>query len=142
MLWVMGDDVPETGEDKMSGRKQVQYMIYKGNPDISGAGDKVNGISIVMELLGALMPGAKLFYGDEILSIKVPDEPGDTAWMRENVLRKVELTGLIGREEVMRRAGMAVVAYNEARGSSNPVGHDILRYLLDRYMMKYDVWRL
>lgn len=116
-------------------------MIYKGDLRITGSLDKMSVVRIVGRFLERTVPGIELFEGDSIIALAVPKYDGDADWMLKNVFKKLYMVGLQGDKALNKMVDRAVELYEEAPDHEGKAGFGILKYYLDRQLMKYDIWR-
>ena len=117
------------------------YMIYKGDIRIQGSMDKIATVKIVGRFLKRVVPGIELFEGESIVALMGPQDMGDAEWMLHNVFKKLYMVGLQGDKAIDRVVDRAIELYESCEDREGKAGFGILKLYLDKYLMKYDIWR-
>lgn len=129
------------GRDKMKkNAKTMQFVLLKGNKDIEGVMVKQNAINVLARFYGKVYK-TKVFVGDHSIVIAdvLAEIPGDPQWMNENVFRKADIYGTTNDKEAEERADRLYKAYLDLDKGGDHLGVAVLRYMLDKMMIKYDV---
>lgn len=120
--------------------RQRMFAYYKGNPDITGMGQKLNAMRIVCAFLERTCK-AEVKDGKKIVVITMPDVTGDAIWMKENVMREGDIVGITDRQETRdAKVEQMTAKYDGAREGKKYAGTSMLKYWLEHFYMQYDEW--
>lgn len=120
--------------------KTVSLVILKGNKDVEGTMIKQNAIKVLAAFVSKLYGSEAVFAKYTIVVGGIPSEPlGDPLKMNETLFRKVDLYGTTNDEQAEARAEKLMQAFNELNLDKNDFGLAVLRYLLDKMYVQYDV---
>lgn len=123
----------------MSKRKTVTYVIWKGDTQVMGAGIKQRAIETVLEFLKGAT-GCDYFSGRHSYIMRLPDTPGDEAWLRRNCIGEGDIVGSTSINDSEERAKKCLARYEEKKMGVDRAGHSLLKYYLEHFYMKYDIW--
>lgn len=123
----------------MSKKKTVTYVIWKGDSQVSGVGVKLRAIQTVLEFLKGTT-GCDYFEGRNSFIVRLPEAPGDEGWLRKNCIGEGDIVGTTSVNDSKDRAARCISRYEERKEGVDRVGHSLLKYYLEHFYMKYDIW--
>lgn len=129
------------GEFKMKKKGKVAtIVILKGNKDIEGAMIKLNAIKVLTKFTAKIHNSEAVFGKYTVVIGGIPlDAPGDPLKMNETLFRKADIYGTTNDNEAEKRAEKLYDAFKELELAPADFGIGVLKYLLDKMYMQYDV---
>lgn len=123
----------------MSKKKTKIFVIWKGDPQVMGAGIKMRAIETVLEFLRMTMDAE---YRDAAHSfiVKIPDTEGDAMWLIRNCIGEGDIVGSTSLNDSKQRAVKCAEKYEAKREGKDLVGHSVLTYYLNHFYMNFDEW--
>lgn len=132
----------QRGADKMKkSQKTVKIVVVKGDPLNEGIGIKIDAVRILFAFAERAL-GARVQEGNSLIYLDGLDaaNPGDVAWMKDNVFRKADIYGARTSKEAEMRKNSLTVAYSELDEGRNAFGYGVIKYFLDQMYLKYDIF--
>lgn len=83
--------------------------------------------------------GLPVHEGRFLYAMPVGHGAGDIGWMKDNVFKYCDPVGTV-IQDVERVSDRMVELYEKAGGTPDRMGIGVLRYWLDQWFMRYDVW--
>lgn len=111
--------------------------VVKRNTQM-GDVEKNCAMSVIMRF-AAEVSDVRYHVGRNSIQMFMGGEPGDVQWMRENVFRFEDGTGVRSESRIKERADRMVQLYRDA-GGEGKMGWLVLVNLLDSMYMDYDIW--
>lgn len=120
--------------------KERMFAYYRGNPLITGTAQKNNAMRIVTEFLKRTCK-AKVYEGQRMTVVVIPDVMGDAMWMKNNIMREGDIVGISERmSDIEAKVDGMVAKYDEKRDGKKYAGVGMLKYWLDHFYLQYDEW--
>lgn len=117
---------------------KAEIIILKGDPAQIGAGSKMYGAWVAADFLKEVC-GADVWNGNRFLVVTMDDYEGDASAMDREVFRYVELLGIKSDRGKDERVARLVEIYKEKRNGKDLAGWGILKRVLDKMYMQYDI---
>lgn len=87
----------------------------------------------------ARVSGSPIRVTRDLTMMMCPDRPGDPGWMRSHVWKYEDGMGANGERAVERKVENMVKLFNEAGGTPDRVGYEVIRDRMDWLSVDYDV---
>lgn len=115
------------------GKEKVYLVVHKGNPDVQGMHIKMYAMSTVMRFV-AKETGATLMEDSKtLLMIADRDKVGDTEWVRNNVMRYVDILNVSTTDQAEAKANVLAERLHAHPDHKGKVGYGLVR----RYMQEF-----
>lgn len=95
-------------------------------------------MNVILQFASEVMD-VKYHIGDNTMQIVLTSNPGNPAWMHDNVFRYEDGVGVRSDARMKERATHMVQLFKEA-GGTDQMGWMVFLELLDRMYMDYDMW--
>ena len=120
----------------MAKKKRTMFVIHRGNPDVEGVAVKMNAINVVVRFVKMVLPKTEMLIDKNTILVVMPDNNvGNTAWVKDNVFKFVDILGTVGDDEAESRAKRAYDRYQTLEKKGDEVGSGIITYYLQQFYL-------
>lgn len=132
-----------TGRKKMKAKlgADISVVILKGDKDVEGVAVKLRVINVILKFVSRVTgaPMTEGTYSFMISGLK-RSSTVDLEWVRENLMRKVDVYGAYDSEGAERIANRLFEVFAESGAPPDKVGLSLILFYLDQMYMHYDVF--
>lgn len=116
----------------------VLRVVLKGNRDVIGQVEKQSAMDALLSFL-EVTAGAEVKRGRNCWVVAMPDVVGDTARLKETILREGNIVGVASDPEHAQALGRRLAErYDPER--DGVAGHGVLDWYIEKFYMHGDGW--